>query len=369
MYLLISLALVVICFIGASVAPKGEIFSDYMSKDRTTSIKGVFAYIIVLSHMLQYISTSGADNIARAAIVGIGQLMVTMFFFYSGYGIMESCKAKPGYMKGFFKNRIIKTLVHFDIAIVLFIILNYFIGKEYSLKRTLLAFTGWTSIGNSNWFVFCTLALYLITLLCFAVFAKKRGVAFALTLVLTLGLIVLLREVKHDYWWYNTLLCYPLGMLWSLIREGVEKAFSRSIAGWWAAMISLLVLFVGAIPVLLSGLGMMNLVTFPRWLDFQSFYMIFACIFCLVVVVSQMRLRTDNRILRWLGVNSFSIYILQRLPMNVLRHFGLHKDNLIFIPLALCGILIISPLFTWLIGKLDGVLFPRKAKNRQEIAK
>jgi len=230
--------LVAVCCIKAEIAGKGKLYDDYMSQERTTSIKGVFAFIIVMSHMLQYITISNApDRFAGTIITAIGQLMVAMFFFYSGYGISESSRNKQGYMKSFFKNRILKTLVHFDLAIILFIIFNAFIGVRYSPERTLLSFVGWSSIGNSNWFVFCTLALYVVTLIAFGVLHKYRRIAIAAVWVLTIALAVLLRVVKEDYWWYNTLLCYPLGMLWSEIRQPIECAMRKNTGIWWGAML------------------------------------------------------------------------------------------------------------------------------------
>ncbi len=354
-------ALVVICCIKAGVSGEGKLYDDYMSHERTTSIKGVFAVIIVMSHMLQYITVSSTpDRSAQRIIVAIGQLMVTMFFFYSGYGIVESCRSKPEYIKSFFKSRILKTLVHFDLAVILFIIVNAFMGKTYGIERTLLAFVGWTSIGNSNWFVFCTLALYAVTLLAFGILQKYRHIAIAAVWVLTIALAVILRAVKEDYWWYNTLLCYPLGMLWSEIRKPVEGAMRKRTGVWWAAMLTTLAVFAAASVMMTSKLYKLPLSKYFEWMDLQYFYMFFACIFCLLVVISQMRLRTHNRVLHWLGVNSFSIYILQRIPMRILTCFDLRNKPVLFIPIALAAVLIIAPAFTWLTNKLDKVLFSRK---------
>ena len=369
MYFALLAALVVMCCVGAGVSGRGRIFDDYMSPARTTSIKGVFAFIIVMSHMLQYISVSAPlDRFAQTVVVAIGQLMVAMFFFYSGYGICESCRSKEGYMSSFFKNRILKTLVHFDMAVVLYILLNVIMGNPRSLKNNLLALTGWVSIGNSNWFVFCTLALYLVTLAAFGLFAKRRRLGIAAVWVLTAALAVGLRVVKEDYWWYNTLLCYPLGMVWSEARRSIEKAMSEKNSRWNVTMTVLGVVFAASAVVMVSKLYGWPAARYFEWMDLQYFYMIFSCIFCLVVVISQMRLRTHNAVLHWLGVHSFSIYILQRLPMRIMEHFGLNEQPLLFIPVALAATLLIAPAFTWLTGLVDKALFPKKNKKNDKPA-
>lgn len=66
-------------------------FNDaYLSRRETTSVKGVFTLLVFFSHFSGYVSPDGgrADALFRAVNSGIGQLMVVMFLFYSGYGIM-----------------------------------------------------------------------------------------------------------------------------------------------------------------------------------------------------------------------------------------------------------------------------------------
>lgn len=55
-------------------------------------IKGIFAIVVFLAHASSYIKLSGSfeDIIFSKVIYAIGQTMVVMFFFYSGYGILES---------------------------------------------------------------------------------------------------------------------------------------------------------------------------------------------------------------------------------------------------------------------------------------
>lgn len=48
-------------------------------------------------------------------------------------------------------------------------------------------------------------------------------------------------------------------------------------------------------------------------------YNIHSCVFCMVMVLLSMKFKTGNKWLGWLGVNMFSLYIYQRLPMIVLN--------------------------------------------------
>ena len=90
---------------------------DYMSLDATSAIKGIFAVLILFSHMRQYMDLSDTffNNSYIRILNYLGQMMVTMYLFYSGYGLMESFKKKPDYKKNFLHNRVLKILIHFDV--------------------------------------------------------------------------------------------------------------------------------------------------------------------------------------------------------------------------------------------------------------
>ena len=95
--LLVALALLALVRIKFS-----SFHQDYMGMDQTTAIKGIFAVLIVLSHMNSYLQAGGfLDGYYRRILWMIGQLMVTVFFFYSGYGIFCSWQRKPEYAKSF----------------------------------------------------------------------------------------------------------------------------------------------------------------------------------------------------------------------------------------------------------------------------
>lgn len=140
---------------------------DYISPKNTNAIKGIFAVIILFSHMKGYITLNDtlADYSFSMILSHIGQLMVVMYLFYSGFGIVESMKRKPDYFETYPKKRILKTLLHFDLAVLFFLLLSIIINAKYSAIDYITCWIGWGSIGNSNWFIFDILALYSIVYL------------------------------------------------------------------------------------------------------------------------------------------------------------------------------------------------------------
>ena len=79
--------MVVLLFVGIKVGIK-EPVCDYISKDGTLAVKGFFVLFIVFCHAAGYKNfniSSPADYLMCKAIVGLGQLPVVAFLFYSGY--------------------------------------------------------------------------------------------------------------------------------------------------------------------------------------------------------------------------------------------------------------------------------------------
>ena len=52
------------------------------------------------------------------------------------------------------------------------------------------------------------------------------------------------------------------------------------------------------------------------------FYSIYAVVFTLLVMLVTVKVEIRSPVLKWIGDRLFWVYILQRIPMNVLKHFG-----------------------------------------------
>ena len=114
--IVVFLLLVLLCLYKINFK---KIHEDYIDKEQTASIKGIFAIIIFLSHFRQYTNVIfAADHFVLWLLTSISQLMVTVFFFYSGYGIMKSYSKRADYSKGFFKKRLLRTLFRFSFLLL-----------------------------------------------------------------------------------------------------------------------------------------------------------------------------------------------------------------------------------------------------------
>lgn len=334
------LLLLVVCCFGMKFS---SFHKDYMSLSATTAIKGVFAVIILLSHLRQYISLGDGipDRAFGFTMRYLEQLMVAAYFFYSGFGIAESAKRKEGYARGFFKKRFLKTLLHFDLAVLLFFILQTLLGEHFETSRYIFCWIGWEDLGNSAWFIFAILALYLISNAALALkdrFSRPELFLACSVSVLTAGLWLFLFLVKRpDYWWYDTLAVFPAGIWYSLLKDQVDRI---SLPG----RIGLTVLLVGG---------------FLLWRHFVGIDIYGACaiLFILALTAATTFVRVDNKVLQWLGRHCFSIYMLQRLPMIVLGRTQLVHQPVVFTAVTLVCALLLAWAFTGMTDRIDKKLF------------
>lgn len=145
---------------------RGGFVDNYLSMDTTNMIKGIFIILVFIKHATPYVINAGwqpegiMGDIFYFVNNNVGQWIVAMFLFYSGYGIMESIKRKgKDYVRQIPQKRFLSVLINFDIAVVIFIVVDLLLKKTLTVKQCLLSFTGWESVGNSNWYIFIILLI------------------------------------------------------------------------------------------------------------------------------------------------------------------------------------------------------------------
>jgi len=325
----------------------------YIGRETTIAIKGIFAILILFGHSRQYLPPPTENScismdccvISESVLSWFGQLIVVMFLTYSGYGIMEAFKRKrKQYLNGFLKKRVLKTLVHFDLAVLLFMLLALILGHEYPAASWMWSWTGWTSVGNSNWFVFDIIVLYLLSYFGLIIVERKGlNEKHFLWIIFGLSCCFLLFMLKNkQLWWYDTILAFPAGMLWSVYRDRIEAICSKPTRYWISIAITLAV-FAGC---LYAGR------------NYKSAFLFLASpLFGILVIMITMKLRIGNPVLNWIGINAFSIYILQRLSMIVASEADLNENPFIFLLITIPATMIIAWGFTLFTNRIDRKFF------------
>lgn len=276
-----------------------------MSKDSTNVVKGLFIGLIFMSHLQGYVRNSGyaynalGDHLMLSIQSHMGQLVVVMFLFYSGYGIMESYKHKgASYVKTMPRKRLLGTLLNFDVAVLLFIILNLILGKYLTPIQCLLSLTAWDSVGNSNWYIFIILLCYLFAYIGLSIdCVGKRMQAVIVFLTISLISYFILVKTRGTYW-YDTFFCFSFGMVLSVFKEKIEKVIDKQ---YWLVLLAVGILFILAY-------------VFPKGLHGLRHNAVSIC-FAMLIVILTRKVELRSRPLMWMGKNLFPLYIYQRISM------------------------------------------------------
>lgn len=319
---IVLLILFIIILLDMKCQASNSFDKEYLSPKKCAYIKGLFTILILLSHYTFYIYPNGEyDGFYNIFREHMGQGIVAMFLFYSGYGIMFSIAKKGSeYIKSIVVKRFPQTFLSFELAVLLYFILQTVLGKRYSLMEFLYGFSGWSRFGNSNWYIFVTLILYLMTAFAFLPFCIKknkamlRGGMLFFTLM-TMAFMLWLKKAGKPSEWYNSMLCFPAGMWYYLLKDKIEKVLFRSFTTYLTVALCATVLYAYTY----QNRGPYS----PCELKNYSLWML---TFTGCVLLFSMKISLESPLLKWFGDHVFSIYMLQRLPMIILYESGLMKE-------------------------------------------
>lgn len=288
---------------------------SFFDKHSTNVIKGFFILMIVLLHLLENFSYDGFLSGPLNTIVWkvVGQLVVSMFFFISGYGIIISVQSKPKYGKTILTNRFLRILLYTAVSLIPFIIYTLVSGKySYSVGRYLSAFIGLKGIGNAHWFIFAILFCYLTCGLTYLFNFKKNIIPTILVTITVVVYIVIACFVikEHNRWW-DTIISFPLGMFAGLFRDKINNLLKNKILSISLMAVSIAVVVVLRL-VLEKKLGVPKIAT-------MLFLNIF---FCLFFVSLTKIFVLKSPILEYLGKASFAIFIMHKFIIRVFLDYG-----------------------------------------------
>lgn len=247
----------------------------------------------------------------------------------------DSISSQGGYAKTMPKRRILVTMLNFDVAVLLFLALDFCLGIQYDLPTVALSFLAVTSVGNSNWYILVVVLLYVASFWAFT-FGKSRKGVLSILFSLSALLWFLLSQFSEHAWWFDTLFCFPAGVAFAFYKVRIEEAVS---AHWFRSLALCLACFCLLYASIALGINYRGLV-----------HNLASVAFAFSVVVVTMRLRLGNVVINWLGVNLFPLYIYQRIPMilfaNLLGSSFLALHPYLYVAMCLVATLLIS-LYLW----------------------
>lgn len=338
--------LLMLLFANFHFQPKG-MEESYIDKYECNVIKGVFIALVFFSHFRGYVHLNNSLDMPYILLQRyLGQFIVAMFLFYSGYGIVVSLMKKgESYLSSIPVHRMLRTLLHFDLAVLIYLaIWTGTHGKLPDASRIFSSLLAWGSLGNSNWYIFAILVLWAVTFAGFRICGIQHieRSLFA-TLALTIISSVVIMHFRYsEHWWYDTMICYPLGMYYAVYKPKIERTlFSHSGQDY---------LYWGVFALLAASAAMLgkhkgNYILYEVWMLAMT----------LLVVQITMKFYFKSKILSWMGGHLFEIYILMRIPMILLLpYFKGHNYRYLAVCMAATWVLTVlsSNFLQWIDKKL-----------------
>ncbi len=359
-----------IAFLGLLLLPSASLRSsdDTPFFDRVISkeMQGLLAIFIIFHQTvitLDHFGIRGNQMRPFFDYYYYGILPVAFFFFCSGFGLVKRWMTDPDYLKGFMRRRIFTVLVPFFICNYIYltdaIIANIQNGKSFASMEVICSFFGVFLINNQMWFAVEIMLLYVMFRLVFSRVRKPlTGIALMTGVVLVMIVIGLLSGHSDSNvmsywfkgeWWYNTILMFPLGMLYAYKEKRINKIIRRAFVSILIASAALFVIvdFVhrdlinnaiywterGGVkhPVLdkLIGLGTET---------------VFEILFLIFIMAVLSRIKFGNPVLRFLGKISLETIMLNYLMCNKLYFIYERLGIYAYLPAVLAGTLVSASL-------------------------
>lgn len=314
--------------------PHKEVVVGFSGKHTANIVKGIFIWMVFISHIAQYVAPVYPDALDSAYILFNsfwGQMIVVAFLFYSGYGVLTNIKHKGcEYTKSIPTRRVMGVLLNFDVAVLLFILLDILIGIDVTVAQGLLSLVAWDSVGNSNWYIFAIMILYLFS------YASSKYFGYSIKGIICLCVLVLCYILVMGFlkpsWWYDTVFAYACGSIYCYYRSKLDRFFTQH--------------YLISLTVALTGFLVLFFVREP----FGFATNLRAVVMCVLIILFTMRIPLRNSFLAWSGKNLFPIYIYQRMPMLILSEVTIGGITLLEYNLTLY--LIICCISTLLIAYL-----------------
>jgi len=314
-------------------------FHNCLSVQTTGAVKAIAAVAVVFHHLSQLLEHT---SLFSAVFIKMGIFAVSLFFFYSGYGLMKSYRTKQHYADTFFVRRILSIAVPYLGFTALYWAVTAVLQRPYSLGEVLLSFVNGSPLVYDSWYILTILVFYVFFYFLMRLFREKHMLIFLGSLLWLVLWVILCKARGLGFHWYNSAIALCCGIFFGTAEETVLPLIKRYYWLW-------LLLLLPATPVVMVLSGRLGSEGIPalvlRWASCLGFVGI--------VLLATSKIRLGNPILSFLNRISFELYLTHRIFIWLLRGKFLYIQN----DFLWCGcVLVLSVAAAWGLHKLFGRL-------------
>ena len=283
--------------------------------------------------------------------------MVSLFLFYSGFGIYESIRKKGiNYVKNLPKKAIF-LFIKFQMSLLLFLVNNLILGIKTQFKNYLLSIIFKIGIGNSYWFSFTIISFYIYSYISF-IFIRNNNYIFIG--ILCINIISLLHiHIIYNYYHPKSLpsvdniLSFNIGLYYSLIKKYSDKIVMKNDVYYFGFLILNIVIYTYYYNYKIKSLLIVSIIN---------------SLFCLIIILINMKIKFNNEFLILLNSHSFSIYLLQRVIMKYIKFKNyFYSNNFIRFFIVFLIIIFTSCIFDNITDFINKFITTNNSKKKEQI--
>lgn len=221
--LLFTLLLLFVLVVITLWRRKGLVMHDF-NIQRTLPLRAILALLIVIHH-ISYVLAPQQLCIINS-FQEWGSVVVGVFFFITGYGLMVSFRRKgTSYLHGFLRHRMRKLLPPFLLATFGWLAFQTLLSGNNAFLALADLVDGDTPLPNT-WFVFAIVLFYLFFFLAAKLTTEARHINLILWGFSTLYIIVL-HQLGWGGWWYNSVFALNIGFTYACVEPQVKLRLVR----------------------------------------------------------------------------------------------------------------------------------------------
>ncbi|WP_415277187.1 acyltransferase family protein [Clostridium perfringens] len=325
---------------------------NYLSKDNTDCLKGIFAIFIVVHHCRAQMSSLN-NTVVGMILTALGYLSVAIFYFLSGYGLEKQYQVKgDDYIKKFPYNRIIPFYAICSCTILVYSIFKYLMGIPFSFQLFLQSFIFGKTIVSNGWYLQSIIFVYLLFYLDYRFFKERRLSVMIIFLIIYCGVVLILTK---NIIYFESIFTFILGIAWAQYKEEINKMMNNKKIYILSFVVSVSLF---CITLLIGNLRLFNSTIYI----FSK--MISAVIFVFCTVLMLMKINISNNITVWLGKIFCEIYIMQGIFLELFHSRVVYIKNeymyLIIVIISTISVAyIVHPIFNLLSNNVKNILYTK----------
>lgn len=328
---------------------------NFMSRNKTIAMRGIAIISIILYHFKIF---SVYNNLLILFPFGyMSYIGVALFFFLSGYGLMQQFERKENYLKGFIPKRLLRIWIPYLLFYIAYIVLDLIFVRDIDIIHALanpLTFSFGSNENNFTtlWYLFASAIFYVLFYIAFRIKASEKVRILVLFSLIAAYMIVCVLIGRSPTWYFNAL-WFPIGVLFSFKNEKIKPFIKRF--KWVTATASLICIFGIYAFLYLFGF-VINGVSILNYLHVFFIISVITLMISLSEIV-KIKLQPIKTILYFFGNNSLELYIIHQFFASVI--FGEYIDTPIKSVIYFAASIIIAPVLSFVSGKTIKFIFSK----------